>query len=61
MPMRWRWPPENWCQRLMWSALRPTRSISSRTLAVRPFFRHHLGVDVEGLADDVTHRHAGVE
>src|SRR5439155_190620 len=27
MPMRWRWPPENWCgYRLMWSGSRPTPS-----------------------------------
>ena len=30
MPMRWRWPPENWLgKRLTWSACRPTSSISS--------------------------------
>ncbi len=32
MPMRWRWPPENWCgYRLMYSGLRPTTSSRSST------------------------------
>ena len=61
MPMRWRWPPENWCGKLSaWSGRRPTRAIRSATCVV-PLARRADAVDVERRADDVAHALARIE
>ena len=52
-PMRWRWPPENWCGKLSICArLSPTRSNSAATRSRRSA-RAADAVHLERLADDV--------
>ena len=61
MPIRWRWPPENWWGKLSaWSGLSPTRCIRSATAASRSALVP-MPVDVERRADGVAHALSRVE
>ena len=60
MPMRWRWPPENWCgYRLMWSGF-SRRFEQLLRPRLRPL-RRHVEVGLDRLGQDVGDGHARVE
>ena len=62
MPMRLRWPPENWCgKRRMRPASRPTRCEHLGDVARRARARRDEAVHDGRLADDVGDAHARIE